>query len=226
MFKRVLLLVCVGILCISLFGCHNSYYNDGSDYASPDFNDHQEKKPVAAPVDENGISNFEKAFLKEIFGDSFQFQGYDKMSESERTEIEEYFKTYLEGYYTIGFQNGFFYTKNQFEGKEIYSIPWGYESLSTKIEEPTFGKRTKTSFSDSFGFSAEYEEVAAVDIIGYCDKLAQYGFEASDSNVENSPEIFDDNTINREYKDKDGYTVSIIYADSILRINICAPAAE
>lgn len=222
MMKKVIALLIVVFSAVALGACHYQYHNDGSDYAAPGFKAGQTGGVSRAPKSLDDLSDFERDFIRNIFGENYGFTGYDAMPQSDKDKIAEYFGEYNEGYYTAGFEDGFFYTYNELEGKEIYSIPWGYETLSDKVPEPEFGENTKTSFSEAVGFISEYKGVTSEQLNGYLSKLEEVGFslDFEEEDRESDPEK---KTLNRTYTNAEGYNVNIIFADGVFRLNISAP---
>ena len=221
--KKVIALIVFFVTATVLCACHYQYYNDGSDYAAPGFKLGETGSVSYSPKSLDELSDFERNFLKEIFGENYGFAGYDAMPQSDKDKITEYFKEYNEGYYSVGFEDGFFYTYNELEGKEIYSIPWGYESLSDKIPEPEFGEKTKSSFSEAVGFISEYKGVNSEQLNEYLTRIEQAGF-SFDFEEETGEADPVNQTVNKTYKNSDGYTVNIIFADNVLKLNVSAPA--
>ena len=217
--KKFLAFAVILFSVLSLAACHDQYYNDGSDYAAPGFQQGKTDSLSVYPKSLDELSDFERGFIEDIFGDGYSFCGYDSMTDADKDKIRAYFKQYNEGYYSVGFENGFFYTYNEIEGKETYSIPWGYETLSDKIPEPDFGERTKTSFSESLGFTAEYKNVDRDRVLEYCEKMEEFGF-ALDYEEKTSEFDSNENTVNRIYKDADVYEVNMIFSDGVFRLNI------
>lgn len=222
--KKVIALTVVLLSLVALGACHSQYSNDGSDYAAPGFKQGETLSASYVPKSLDDLSEFERDFIKAIFGENYGFAGYDAMTQADKDKISEYFKEYNEGYYSVGFEDGFFYTYNELEGKEVYSIPWGYESLSDKIPEPDFGERIKTSFSEAVGFISEYRGVTAEQLNDYSAKIEQLGF-SLDFEEETNETDPAKQTLNKTYKNTDGYTVNMILADNVFRLNISAPSA-
>lgn len=221
--KKVFALFIVICFAFVLGACHCQYYNDGSDYAAPGFKQGETLAVSYVPKTLDDLSDFERNFITEIFGENYGFAGYDAMTQADKAKIVAYFKEYNEGYYSVGFDNGFFYTFNELEGKETYSIPWGYESLSDKIPEPDFGTKTKSSFSEALGFISEYSDVSSAQAEAYCAKITEKGFVLDyEEEVESNNQA--KGAVNRIYENSDGYTVNVIFSDNIFRLNISAPS--
>ena len=221
--KKVFALFIVICFAFVLGACHYQYYNDGSDYAAPGFKQGETLAVSYVPKTHDDLSDFERNFITEIFGENYGFAGYDAMTQADKAKIVAYFKEYNEGYYSVGFDNGFFYTFNELEGKETYSIPWGYESLSDKIPEPDFGTKTKSSFSEALGFISEYSDVSSAQAEAYCAKITEKGFVLDyEEEVESNNQA--KGAVNRIYENSYGYTVNVIFSDNIFRLNISAPS--
>ena len=146
--KKVFALFIVICFAFVLGACHYQYYNDGSDYAAPGFKQGETLAVSYVPKTLDDLSDFERNFITEIFGENYGFAGYDAMTQADKAKIVAYFKEYNEGYYSVGFDNGFFYTFNELKAKkriqflgDMNLFPIRYRNLtSAPKQSPLFRK--------------------------------------------------------------------------------------